>query len=215
MSFCKNPRFSELLLRVLGEPGLENDVADIIYLFGQTPDNEDSVLTKAVEVYNQRRAKLIGFSTEKSGSAGYAGFQHWKDSLITADIPENIIVGINLLVLRENFNTLSEAEALIKEAKIRNWKKAYITAPAFHLPRAFITTISVVLREYPQLKVYSLVGIPLDWNERVRHSQGTTVGTRTELIMGELERIDRYHAKGDLVSLEKIFNYLGSRDTEV
>ncbi len=199
-------------MRILCEPELSED-ADITYLFGQTPDNEKSVLLKAVEIYGKKQTKLIGFSTEKEGSAGYAGFQHYKDCLAATGVPEKAIIGIDLLT--ENYNTLSEAEALVRETKKQRWNKIYVTAPAFHLPRVFITTVSVAFREYSQLKVYSQLGFPLSWGQKVKHSQGTTIGMRSELITGEFERIDRYRAKGDLISLEKVFRYLDWRDKKI
>jgi hypothetical protein len=46
----------------------------------------------------------------------------------------------------------------------------------------------------------------------VVHSQGQTRGVRSELIGGELERIRKYHAQGDLASVEDVLDYLNKRD---
>jgi hypothetical protein len=44
------------------------------------------------------------------------------------------------------------------------------------------------------------------------HSQGQARGARSELIGGELERIRKYHAQGDLASVEEVLEYLDERD---
>jgi hypothetical protein len=88
----------------------------------------------------------------------------------------------------------------------------FVVAAPFHQLRAFITTASVVLREFPELRVYNQVGTALPWGETVYHSQGTLQCTRGELIQSEMARIERYRRKGDLVSAEEISRYLHWRD---
>jgi hypothetical protein len=78
--------------------------------------------------------------------------------------------------------------------------------------RAFITTVSVVLREFPELRVYNRVGAALPWDETAVHSQGVLQCTRSELIHSELARIERYRNKGDLVSEREVLAYLQWRD---
>jgi hypothetical protein len=75
-----------------------------------------------------------------------------------------------------------------------------------------MTTVSVALREFPELRVYNRVGMALPWHETVFHSQGTLACTRSDLIHRELERIERYQAKGDLASTAEVFDYLTQRD---
>lgn len=55
-----------------------------------------------------------------------------------------------------------------------------------------------------------------DWDyEHYKHSQGVLEGTITQLLKGELERIEKYHTKGDLMSINDILKYLDSRDRSV
>ena len=70
-----------------------------------------------------------------------------------------------------------------------------MVAPALHILRAWVTTISVAMREYPALKVYAIQGAHLSWNEHAVHSQGKADGTRSELLFGEIERIEKYRER--------------------
>lgn len=187
-----------------------NGYADAVYLFGQTSDNEDSVLDIGAWLWHQRKAERIGMCGGEART-GYPGFIKWQEKLLDQGIREESIVSI-MVPPEINLNTLTEANALVEYAKEHKWESVYITASPFHQLRAFLTTVSVLLRSYPALKVYSKPGRMLPWNELVRHSQGTTVGTRKELLLGELERIQRYQKKGDIVSFDEVFSYLGERD---
>ena len=75
-----------------------------------------------------------------------------------------------------------------------------------------MTAVTLALREYPELYLYSLPGKPLPWQEEVTHSQGEVLGTRAELIAGEMNRIKTYYAKGDLASVDEVLEYLNRRD---
>jgi hypothetical protein len=75
-----------------------------------------------------------------------------------------------------------------------------------------MTAITAALHIYPQLKLYSMPGYPLPWQQEVIHSQGKVIGTRSSLIASELTRIELYQQKGDLASVAAVLNYLNSRD---
>ena len=186
-------------------------VMDAAYLFAQTADNEDSALITGARLYRDNRVGLLGICAGNDHAAsGYSGFSSWKEKLTRLGVPEHAILGID--IPDGNLNTLTEATTLVRESKRRALKTLRVIASPFHQIRCFISTVSVVLREYPELKVYSKVGYAMEWNKRVAHSQMTTIGKRSELIAGELDRINRYHEKGDLVSPDEIINYLDQRD---
>jgi hypothetical protein len=86
-----------------------------------------------------------------------------------------------------------------------------VVSSPFHQLRAFVTIVTAISREYPALKAYSQTGEPLEWNESVSHSQGELKGTREDFIYTELDRIDLYHGKGFLVSLDEVKDYLLKR----
>ena len=76
-----------------------------------------------------------------------------------------------------------------------------------------MTAVTVTLREYPELLIYSYPGEAMPWQEEVVHSQGTLKAKRRDLIQEELERIEKYQSKGDLASPEQVLSYLNKRET--
>ena len=76
-----------------------------------------------------------------------------------------------------------------------------------------MTAVTVALNEYPELLIYSYPGAALSWQEAVIHSQGTLKAKRGDLIQEELERIEKYHIKGDLASIKQVLTYLNKRET--
>jgi hypothetical protein len=109
-------------------------------------------------------------------------------------------------------NTLTEADAVVSFAKISHLEFLILIAPPFHMTRAFMTTIRMVELNYSNLKVYSYPGIPLDWMESAVHSQGNLKDLRKNFIKAELDRINLYYRKGDLISYSELLDYLNRRD---
>lgn len=186
------------------------DVADGAYLFAQTKDNEDSVLSAAKKILDDSLARRI-MLLDTSPSDGYRGFQVWKHHLVGAGIKEETIAGVKIGNSAEH-NTLTESKAVIRFAKNNNYKTIIVSAASFHQVRAFMTAVKVALEEYPDLRIYSLPGETLPWNEKVAHSQGALTARRCKFNESELMRIEKYYRKGDLCSFETVIEYLDRRD---
>jgi len=89
-----------------------------------------------------------------------------------------------------------------------------ITAPPFHALRAFASAISAAVQSgHTELKLYHFAGELLDWNATVLHSQGAVFAPRKDLIDGELDRITRYTATGDILEPSVLLAYLDGRDS--
>jgi hypothetical protein len=184
-------------------------VTDGAYLFGQTEDNQESVFAAAGQLLTAMRTRRV-LLPHTEPMSGYPGFRAWQQALQGQGIgnPQmEGVTGITSAIL----HTLIEAEALVRFAKARGYGSLYVVAPPFHQPRAFMTAVTVALREYPDLQLYSFPGAALPWQAEVTHSQGQARGARSELIAGELERIRKYHDKGDLASVEAVLDYLDKR----
>jgi len=80
-----------------------------------------------------------------------------------------------------------------------------------HALRAFATACSAVLQGGAPTALYSWVGDAQDWSETVTHSQGVATGPRVDLLDGELERIRRYAATGDIEPPARVLEYLARR----
>jgi uncharacterized SAM-binding protein YcdF (DUF218 family) len=172
----------ELLTRIYCDP-LPSAVAEGVYLFGQTEDNQRSVFLSAQELVARSviRKVLISDALPK---CGYPGGNAWREALRGLGIGNTVIEEVTVEPTN-SLNTLIEAEALIRHAKKKNYSTVIITAAPFHQERAFMTAVTIAIREYPALHLYSYPGRALDWDEQVAHSQGTVFASRARLIAGD------------------------------
>lgn len=177
------------------------------YLFEQTIPNQKSVLDAALSLWNKRRIK-IGI-TEHKKIPNFSVFGSWRRYLCSRGVKSGDVIAIAAM---KDFNTLGEARNLVRFAKARRLKSICIIASPFHQLRAFITTVSVLMKELPELRVYNVVGEPLDWDTESIHSGGILRGARSDFLKSEWERIGRYYKKGDLVSLANALAYIEKRD---
>jgi hypothetical protein len=200
----------ELITRLLCDTHYEL-TADAAYLFAQTQDNQDSVLSAASELLDKGLVRRI-LILKTAAKSGYPGFEHWKQKLNDSGVSDECIQGVSIdadLAL----NTLVEAEAMIDHAKLKRYGTIYIVASPFHQLRAYMTSVTAVIRRYPELNLYSYVGNSLPWQKSVAHSQGSSRGTRLTFISTELERIEKYQKKGDLASVGSVLDHLNKRET--
>ena len=118
---------------------------------------------------------------------------------------------------------LCTLDVCVRSCLAANVSALLLVAPPVHLPRALLTTLSVLKRlrgapSAPRLHVFSVAGGRSGgawWGEAAAHSQGAVGRTRTELVSGELDRLVSYAAKGDLISPTEALQMLDERDREV
>lgn len=202
---------TELLIRTLCDLRPKNP-ANGAYLYCQTRSNQQSIFQAARFLLNNVLTHRILILNTKSRS-GYPGFTEWKQQLHQLGLSEEQIEGVNIKT--SMLNTLIESEAIIRFARQHSYRSLFVVAPPFQQLRAFMTAVTVALREYPELLIYSYPGVAMSWQEEVIHSQGTLKAKRRDLIQEELERIEKYQSKGDLASPERVLSYLNKRETVV
>ena len=200
----------ELLTRVLCDLQPENPTNGA-YLYCQTKSNQQSIFQAAHFLLNNALTHRILILNTKAKS-GYPGFTEWKQQLHQLGLSEDQIEGV-LNKETSMLNTLIESEAIIRFARQHSYHSLFVVAPPFQQLRAFMTAVTVALREYPELLIYSYPGVAMSWQEEVIHSQGTLKAKRRDLIQEELERIEKYQSKGDLASSEQVLSYLNKRET--
>lgn len=190
-----------------------------VYLFTETPDNQDSVLLRSKELFRWNRnncSKMpILLTDDLSGSnPGYPGAPVWQKRLRELNVHEDSVVLIPFT--KPLLHTLSEAFTVVQFLREKGWEKLIIVAPPFHQLRCFLSMVTAVNQLNPKgLRVYNQVGITQPWGENVVHSQGTTRGKRKDLVIGELRRIEKYQKEGSpmpLVSVDTALEYLEWRD---
>lgn len=200
----------ELIIRTLCDT-LPPTPADAVFLFGQTEDNQQSVFASAVYLLSNKLAKKVMFLNTPAMS-GYPGFNAWQPELEMLGVKQDEIEPVPVAAGTTSLNTRVEAQNAVKHAKKVGYKSIIATASPFQQPRAFMTAVTAVHEHYPELKVYSYPGRNLSWCEEVTHSQGKVHGTRAELIAGEMERIHKYGASGDLAKVGEVLDYLNRRE---
>jgi len=199
----------ELTQRIMDDDGPKAK-ADAIIMYGQTKDNEDSIFLGVKRLYEKNLAERVVFGQGGKLVTRQDYLPDYQTKLIQLGIPSEAI--IPLQITEALAHTHTEALAHIAHAKMRQWKNVYVVASPFHQLRAFVNTVSIVLRQYPELKVFSVLGTHLPWMDKAIHSQNVESGKRFELIQNEWKRIEAYHAKGDLVSARQVLDYLNQRD---
>lgn len=208
--FGSDAELAELLMRTLCdvEP---SGVVDLAYLFGNTRDNQRSVIARGVRLHQRWNLKRVGI-VDFPNFAGYEGTAAWRNDLLLGGVPASQIIEIP--GAHPISHTHTEAERLIARVRDEGWKTIIVVAVPFHQLRAFMDTIGVVLKEGLQehLRVFSATGFPLSWTDRAVHSQGTVSAPRFELIGPELDRIVRYWKKGDMPTARQVLDYLNWRD---
>jgi hypothetical protein len=142
--------------------------------------------------------------------SGYPGYDHWRQELRDRGIADDKIAAVPIEDT-PNLNTLIESQALVEYAKHQHLSRLAIVSSPFHQLRAFMTAVTIALRIYPTLSIYSHQGRTLPWCQEVVHSQGTLKAKRYDLIKEELIRIETYQAKGDLASYNEVIDYLNQR----
>jgi hypothetical protein len=183
-----------------------------VFLFGQTSDNQGSAFATSRQLMlNNQAQKILCLGTEPM--SGYPGYENWKLAFNKFGVAEDMIEPVPPVPEdTAMLHTRIEAESLINHAKKQNYKTLIVTAAPFQQPRAFMAAVTAAMRAYPELYLYSCPGKALPWREEVTHSQGEVQDTRAGLVEGEMERIQKYHAKGDLASVEEVLDYLNKRD---
>ncbi len=199
----------ELLIRVLCDTEAP-EVTAVTYLFGQTASNESSVLARGARLIRDGGTGQLRFLGGEARS-GYPGFDAWHAKLLGQGVDAGKLQASHL-PSDTLAHTQTEAIALIASARQEGWRSIHIVSPPFHLLRAFLDTVTRVVRTYPALRVYNAVGLPLSWTAQAVHSQGMLSAVRAAFIGSELDRIDRYHRKGDLVTAREALEYLTQRD---
>lgn len=194
-----------LYWRVYTEADQTPPRADLAYLFGQTKENQASVLDVAPNFSGP--IGIVG--DEGTEASGYPGFSAWKRELIARGIGEERILGIpgTFSADREGVfrgNTLTEAAALVRLLRERRMESVVIVATYWHLLRCVMTTVGMALREYPELKIYPAHGASLPWDEVVPHSQGRTMGSRADLMAEEIFRLLDYHEQDEIPAAENL-----------
>ncbi len=205
--------------------------ADAAYLFGEEPQNEDPVLTCGEKMLSENSVEQLFFpgSNGTSLNGNHYKWKRWDDRLIrfvrSRNDRDSVIHSIPIVSEGITFwHTHIEAGKLIEYAADQEIKTLFVTAVTTHQIRAFVETVWAVLTgcggllPKQDIRVWSNPPPRLSrsWHAPTVIAQTQAGGPKPmiDTIADELERIERYWAKGDLVTCEEVLEYLAWRDSE-
>lgn len=187
---------------------------DMVYLVGQTKGNQESVLA-AARGFPGVPVGFIGH--DGTESSGFPGGSAWRKELQLKDLRRLFDPSLLVPILGSftadadgvlRGHTRTEMQALIDHAIGTKLKKIIIVAPRFHMPRAYMTAVTVLLeKRHPEISIYAKNADDLPWLEKTVHSQGSETGRRIDFIKTEAQRIERYQKLDHLASIEEVEAY--------
>jgi len=231
MSWCDDPLDLLKLLHWVFSDRDPPGGADAVYLFGEMPDSQNSVLGRGLQLYKTAKVGRIGLCYNRpdggpyssplkpdQSAITYSGFRSWQQWLAEGGVKPDDVIGVRPLEAEppnhpHMLATHLEAGGLAREARERQWQSVYLVDAPYHCLRAFVTTLKVIEREYPQLRVYFAPGLPELWSQE--RSYGQVPGEKKvwiDSLDDEWPRFDRYYQKGDIASCKEALAYLRQRD---
>ncbi|TSC81986.1 MAG: hypothetical protein G01um101419_694 [Parcubacteria group bacterium Gr01-1014_19] len=206
----------ELVTRISSDPFPIKDL--VLYLVGQTADNQWSVIGRAEELYARHWGCLpkiclaeSQFPPEKRKYPNFA--VDWKnimtrrglrvDSFTTFRFPEGPVE-----------HTGTEMMGLVAHAKEQSWEDVVLIATPWHQLRSFLSAVAATKKIGYPLRLWSCPGNALSWTEQSVHSQGVQTGSRADFIHAELDKVKAYSARGDISTIEEGIEYLNWRDAQ-
>ena len=193
-----------------------NDITDYsrfqhIYIYAHQPHFYKFILETIHLLSDNTKIYLLD---SPPGVSGYEGFDKTQDLLINNyGIKEENIVPIPFLYEHEEMiNTMNESLSVVRYFFNNNIKNVLIGSVVFHLPRAFLSLLSASIEQEHNMNIFCLKsGFIQDWDASYVHSQGILEASVYDLLNIELQKINIYHNKGDLVSLYDAIEYINTR----
>ncbi|MDP1719258.1 MAG: hypothetical protein Q8L24_02430 [bacterium] len=191
----------------------------VMYLVGQTAENENSVLEPCRQIAEVRADVGLDtviclaesqFPPEKRKYPNFA--VDWKEKLggeesgmefSTFRFPEGPVE-----------HTGTEMIGLVAHAEEQNWSDVLLIASPWHQLRSFLSAVSAAKKQGSKVRFWNLPGLPLLWTEQSVHSQGVQTGKRVDFIHAELAKVLAYSARGDIATVDEGIEYLNWRDAQ-
>ena len=175
----------------------------IIYCFGHHESNIKCIADKINNLNSE--VYILGNCNPVSGILDFKNnFKIYKEN--------NILVKPIRCPDLPMVNTKVESDLIIDWAIKHNIKKISICSPPYHLLRAFMTLVSSSIIKNYNISIFPYSGMIDDWNKIVVCHQGTHKESFSDMIDFELERINKYIDKGDILTPKCILEYMDKRN---
>jgi len=184
------------------------------YLFGNTPDLEESILARAAEIALNDAVDLLCLCGLGQGvgpddlrhAIAYRGGEAWKHGLEKRGVETDRIIEIPQPDPTPHTGT--EAMRFVEWCDEEGVVDAGIVVHPAHALRAFTSVVSAIVKTRSKVRAYVIVADDRAWSKEALYSQHGERKMRMDMIEGELDRLNRWHAKGDLVSAGEVIEYL-------
>lgn len=197
---------------------------DAVFFFGRSyfDAGKQDIFTVAADFIKQNKAKyllLVDSEGERAGETiphvANPGKSLWTDRLVRLGVDKDrILYSPHLVPGERGFNTKTEAEAFLQTSAENGFKTAAVLTQPHQIVRAMLSVVKTIHQKGLPMDVWCMVPQSIDWNKRVKGSQGMARKPRVEHIGYEIERIFRYQAAGDIASFDELFAYLTRRDNQ-
>lgn len=155
----------------------------------------------ALELFKQQAAPLVLLLGGRHEPPAIEGAAALGSHLLGAGIaPER------LMIESQSLNTHEQAEALVAAIALGHWSRVLLVASAYHLPRAWLTTLASLTRAGLDAQVHLLAvpATPCAWF--AAPPGGTRL--RVDLQRDEAEKVVTYRALGHCASYAEGLAYL-------
>lgn len=223
--WCDDPGDLFKLMTVVMNDDAPKRPTEAAYLFGNTPEVEDSVLQSAARLIKNGETRQLVVLRLQPGYyegpdrrvASYADFAIWREKLLMLGVGDDPIIPIMSPPAKMPgeqpplSHTHTEAERFVETARRNRWDTVHVVASPYHVARCFTNIVSFVTKRQLPISVYAAPTVNQPWFGEALLQQGLSRGTRYDGIAGEWSRINRWHEKGDLISCREVLQYIEQR----
>lgn len=188
-----------ILYDIIPDSLLDNNTA--IYCFAHNDINIPFIAT-TIQPFSNR------FPIYILKNIGYmSGVSDYKDVIA---LYNSFDISTKVIEYNDNWiNTKIESNAVISWCASNNIKNLIISAPIFHIIRAYMTIVSSLSDH--NINIYAIPVKINQWSNITITHQGKNRNSFNNFIKIELERIEKYILKGDILQPNIIWDYMLKR----
>jgi hypothetical protein len=209
--------FQDIVSYILGLacPEAPGEILKMAFVFRLPPGASKEIAIHCSRLFETGTVESFGF-VDSPAASGAEGADAFTKELIEAGVPPKAICPLPYIYPDDHINTYFEAHSFarwLREETVLRVLRVGVVAQPYHLPRGYLSLVSCLEREgfsAGSLDVYPLPAPIQSWAQPVVHSQGTTKGTKWQIVRGEADRVLRYGEKGDLISVSRGLEWLNS-----
>lgn len=181
--------------------------ADAVFFHARGFGDDDGLFELAAQLIKDGAARFVAINGFDGEGMGSEKVSLGKDEYLRR-LEECGLERSSITLTEPARNTRDENTAFLGLARERGWQSAIIIAQPHQLFRIILGALNEMKRRQMSFILRWAYPSNVDWQKLIRASQGEVRNCRFDDIRAEFERIPRYIAKGDLVTLGELIEYL-------